>query len=143
MMNSRSTVSERQIFAEERQAVSPVSREPYLPGACDSERSELFLRVAPAVPGPASYQRRRINLDPDDVKNGLAQLVLALVKLLHELMEKQAIRRIESGALSEAECERLGFTLMKQSEQIEVLREAFGLSEQDLNIDLGPLGKLL
>jgi Gas vesicle protein K len=87
--------------------------------------------------------RPRINLDPDEVKNGLAQLVLTLVKLLHELMEKQAIRRIESGRLSEAECERLGLTLMRQSEQIDTLREAFGLSPEDLNIDLGPLGKLL
>jgi len=99
--------------------------------------------LARAVADPVNHRRRRINLDPDDVKNGLAQLVLTLVKLLHELMEKQAIRRIESGSLNEAECERLGFTLMKQSEQIDVLREAFGLSEQDLNVDLGPLGKLV
>jgi hypothetical protein len=86
---------------------------------------------------------RRINIASEDLKNGLAQLVLTLVKLLHELLEKQAIRRIESGRLGEDECERIGLALMKQSDQIEKLRNAFGLSEQDLNLDLGPLGKLL
>ncbi len=93
-------------------------------------------RVEPAA-------RRRLNLDADQVRNGLGQLVLTLIKLLHELMEKQAIRRMEAGALSEAQCERLGFTLMKQSEEIERLRSVFGLSPEDLNLDLGPLGKLL
>ncbi len=96
-------------------------------------------RAANAPPTAA----RRINVDAEDLRNGLAQLVLALVKLLHELLEKQAIRRIEAGRMSEAECERVGFTLMKQSEQLEKLRRAFGLSEEDLNLDLGPLGRLL
>jgi hypothetical protein len=86
---------------------------------------------------------RRINLKPDDLKNGLAQLVLALVNLLHELLERQALARIDSGRLSESDCERLGLTLMRQSEQIDALREGFGLSREDLNIDLGPLGKLV
>ncbi len=104
---------------------------------------ELDPREASGTPYPRSLGERRINLDPDDLKNGLAQLVLTVIKLLHELMEKQAIRRIESGLLSEADCERIGFTLMKQSEQIEKLRQAFGLSDEDLNVDLGPLGKLL
>ncbi|MBI2200266.1 MAG: gas vesicle protein K, partial [Candidatus Rokubacteria bacterium] len=56
----------------------------------------------------------RVNLEQDDVKNGLGQLVLTLVKLLHELMERQAIRRMESGSLTETEVERLGVTLMRQ-----------------------------
>ncbi len=86
---------------------------------------------------------RRLNIDPEQVKNGLAQLALTLVKLLHELMERQAIRRIDQGGLSEAEIDRLGTTLMKQGEQIDKLREAFGLSADDLNLDLGPLGRLL
>ena len=92
---------------------------------------------------PQTTNQRRINLKPDDLKNGLAQLVLALVNLLHELLERQALARIESGRLSEADCERLGLTLMRQSEQIDALREGFGLSREDLNIDLGPLGKLV
>ena len=85
----------------------------------------------------------RMNLKQDDVKNGLGQLVLTLVKLLHELLEKQAIRRMESGSLSENQIERLGLTLMRQAQEIERLRKEFGLEEEDLNIDLGPLGKLL
>lgn len=92
---------------------------------------------------PLTRERRRLNLDSENIKNGLAQLVLTLVKLLHELLEKQAIRRIESGRVTEADCERMGLALMRQSEQIEQLRQAFGLSEEDLNLDLGPLGKLL
>jgi hypothetical protein len=79
----------------------------------------------------------------DEAKNGLGQLVLTLVKLLHELLERQAIRRIESGSLSEAEIERMGMTMMRQAEEIDRLRVQFGLKEEDLNLDLGPLGKLL
>lgn len=88
-------------------------------------------------------QRRHLELDPDDVKNGLGQLVLTLVKLLHELLEKQAIRRMESGSLTEGQIERLGLALMRQSEEIGRLRKEFGLQEEDLNLDLGPLGRLL
>lgn len=86
---------------------------------------------------------RKISIDPDHVQNGLGQLVLTLVKLLHELLEKQALRRVESGGLSDEQIERLGLTLLRQSEEIERLREVFGLREEDLNLDLGPLGKLL
>jgi len=88
-------------------------------------------------------QQDRLNLDQSDVKNGLGKLVLTLVKLLHELLERQAIRRIDAGSLSNAEIERLGATLMKQAQEIERLRKEFGLEEIDLNLDLGPLGKLL
>lgn len=88
-------------------------------------------------------QTPRLNLDQDNVKNGLGQLVLTLIKLLHELLERQAIRRIESNGLSDVEIERLGMTLMRQAEEIERLRDAFNLKPDDLNLDLGPLGKLL
>ena len=85
----------------------------------------------------------RLNLDANNAKNGLGQLVLTLVKLLHELLERQAIRRIEAGSLSDQQIERLGLTLMRQAQEIERLRNEFGLEEDDLNLDLGPLGKLL
>ena len=85
----------------------------------------------------------RLNLQPDDAKNGLGRLVLAVVKLLHEVLERQAIHRIEGGSLTEAEIERLGMTLMRQAEELDRLRRAFNLEEGDLNIDLGPLGTLL
>lgn len=86
---------------------------------------------------------RRMNLDAEKKKNGLAQLVLTVVKLLHELLEKQAIRRIDGGGLTDEETERLGFTLMRQSEEIAKIAREFGLESDDLNLDLGPLGKLL
>ena len=85
----------------------------------------------------------RLNLDPGKVKNGLGQLVLTLVKLLHELLERQAIRRIDSGALNDDEIERLGLALMRQAQEIERLRKEFGLAEEDLNLELGPLGRAL
>lgn len=85
----------------------------------------------------------RLNLNQDSVKNGLGQLVLTLVKLLHQLLERQAIRRIEAGSLTDEQIERLGVTLMKQAEEIERLRREFNLEEEDLNLDLGPLGRLL
>jgi hypothetical protein len=69
--------------------------------------------------------------------------VLTVVKLLHELLERQAIRRIEAGSLSDQQTEKLGFTLMRQAQEIERLRKEFGLEDEDLNLDLGPLGKLL
>jgi CRISPR/Cas system-associated endonuclease Cas1 len=85
----------------------------------------------------------RIEAEREDVARGLAQLVLTLIELLRQLMERQAIRRIEAGGLSDDQIERLGQTLMALEEQMEQLREDFGLEEDDLNLDLGPLGRLL
>ncbi|MDP3008709.1 MAG: gas vesicle protein K [Methylococcales bacterium] len=88
-------------------------------------------------------KQRKLEIDGDRVRNGLAQLVLTLVKLLHELLERQAIRRMDSGSLSDEEIERLGLTLMQQAEELDRLREVFDLKDDDLNLNLGPLGRLL
>jgi len=85
----------------------------------------------------------RISLGGERGENGLAGLVLTVVKLLHDLVEKQAIRRIDAGNLTDEEVERLGFTLMRQAEEIARIAREFGLEDDDLNLDLGPLGKLL
>jgi hypothetical protein len=77
------------------------------------------------------------------VARGLAQLVLTLVELVRQLMERQAIRRVEAGGLSADQIERLGQALMALEQRMEELKEEFGLTEEDLNLDLGPLGKLL
>jgi hypothetical protein len=90
-----------------------------------------------------STLRRRINADRESVERGLAQLVLTLVELLRQLMERQALRRIEGGSLSPEEIERLGETFMLLEKRMEELREQFELDKDDLNLDLGPLGKLL
>ena len=76
-------------------------------------------------------------------KNGLGQLVLTLIKVLHELLKRQAVRRMEAGSLSLAEMERLGVTLQRQAREIERMAHDLGLEPGDLNLDLGPLGKLL
>ncbi len=85
----------------------------------------------------------RVEADPDNVERGLAQLVLTIVELLRQLMERQALRRIDGGTLSEDQVERLGRTFMELDRRMEELREEFGLTEEDLNLDLGPLGRLL
>jgi hypothetical protein len=87
--------------------------------------------------------RRRINSDPATVEKGLVSLVLTLVELLRQLMERQAIRRVERGDLTDEKIERIGTTLMLLEEKMAELREHFDLTPEDLNIDLGPLGPLL
>lgn len=79
---------------------------------------------------------------PEDVQRGLAQLVLTLVEVLRELMERQALRRMESGTLDDDEIERLGSTFIALRERMEELKDLFDLTDEDLNLDLGPLGKL-
>jgi hypothetical protein len=86
---------------------------------------------------------RRINADPEQVERGLAQLVLTLVEVLRQLMERQALRRVEAGSLSDDEVERLGLTFMKLEERMDELKTLFGLTDSDLNLDLGPLGRLV
>jgi hypothetical protein len=86
---------------------------------------------------------RRVAADPETVEKGLVQLVLTIVELLRQLMERQAIRRVEAGGLTDDEVERLGQTLMLLDEKMTELREHFDLTPEDLNLDLGPLGRLL
>ncbi|MFT5560499.1 MAG: hypothetical protein ACI9Z9_000374 [Litorivivens sp.] len=85
----------------------------------------------------------RIELDPEDIRKGLGQLVLTLVELIRQLLEKQSLRRIEGGSLSEEEIERLGLTFLRLGEEMEWLKKEFGVTDDELNLDLGPLGKLL
>ena len=87
-------------------------------------------------------QGRTGQASPEDVQRGLAALVLTLVELLRELMERQAIRRMDSGTLDDDEVERLGRTFLALRERMEELKATFGLTDDDLNLDLGPLGRL-
>jgi hypothetical protein len=90
---------------------------------------------------PPDPTRRRVELEPGKVERGLLQLVLAVIELIRQLMEKQALRRIEAGSLTPSEVDRLGQTLMELELKIKELQKQFDID--DLNIDLGPLGKLL
>ncbi|HUZ78386.1 MAG TPA: gas vesicle protein K [Chloroflexota bacterium] len=86
---------------------------------------------------------RRVNAQPDDAGTGLAKLVLSLIEFLRQLLERQAVRRMDAGDLSEEDVERMGLTLMQLEQKMSELTQQFGLSPQDLNLDLGPLGRLL
>ena len=101
---------------------------------------DFFEREHPRLDNALS---RRVNADPESLEKGLAQLVLTVVELLRQLMERQALRRIDGGSLSEEQVERLGRTFMELDRRMEELRKEFGLDEKDLNLDLGPLGRLL
>lgn len=87
--------------------------------------------------------RRRIDADPEAVERGLVSLVLTIVELLRQLMERQALRRVDQGTLTDEQVERIGATLMALEGRMAELRDHFGLKPEDLNIDLGPLGPLL
>jgi len=84
----------------------------------------------------------RISADPEIVENGLAKLVLSIVELVRRLLEKQALRRMDAGTVSEEEVERLGSALMKLEEKMDELKRVFGLSDDDLNLKLGPVKTL-
>lgn len=104
----------------------------------DSLRDELATQlsaVARALPD-------RINADPERVEQGLARLVLTVIEVVRKVLEHQAVRRMDGGGLSEEEVERLGLTLLKLNDRMEQLKGAFGLTDEDLQIDLGPLGRL-
>lgn len=103
----------------------------------DLERLTAELRdLAPALP-------QRLDASPEDIEAGLARLVLTLVEFLRQVLEHQAVRRMEGGSLSDDEIERVGTALMRLQERLDEIRIVFGLEAEDLNIDLGPLGRLL
>jgi hypothetical protein len=86
---------------------------------------------------------KRVTADPEKLEKGLAQLVMTIIELLRQLMERQAIHRIEGGTLSPEEVERLGQTFLALAQRMDELKETFGLEDEDLNLNLGPLGDLL
>ena len=104
-------------------------------GSADQIIEELE-KIKPGIQG-------RINATPDNVDSGLAKLVLTLIELIRKLMEKQAMRRIEGGSLTDDQIENLGETLMKLENKMEELKKIFNLTDKDLNLNLGPLGDLL
>jgi hypothetical protein len=85
----------------------------------------------------------RWNADPDDVQRSVAQLVLTLVEFIRQLLERQAIRRMDAGTLTPAQTEEVGRALMKLEETVTDIAAKFGIRPEELNLDLGPAGKLL
>ncbi|MEO3824362.1 gas vesicle protein K [Actinomadura sp. B10D3] len=91
----------------------------------------------------SSRTMQRLRSDPETVERDLVKLVLTLVELVRQLMERQALRRAEGGDLTEEQVEALGLALMRLEEAMGRLKDHFGLDDHDLNLDLGPLGPLL
>ena len=120
--------------------MSEPASDPFAKILSGSENLDDFLR---GLEGVGNRMPSRVNADPHNVEKGLARLVLTLIDLLRQLMERQAIRRMEGGSLSDEEVERVGQTFMQLERRIEELTKSFGLERSDLNIDLGPLGKLM
>lgn len=117
------------------------------------KRKPKAVRVRPLRAGDLDKLRRQLertaknaaprwNADPEDVRRSVAKLVLTLVEFLRRLMERQAIRRMEAGTLSAAETEKVGLALMRLEETLRDLAGKFGLTPEELNLDLGPLGRL-
>ena len=100
-----------------------------LPSTIDNERNQIL--------------KPKTNVDQRNVEKGLTKLVLTLVELIRKLMEKQAIRRIEDGQLTAEEIENMGNAFLLLDEKMEQLKKLFGLTDEELNLDLGPLGELL
>lgn len=104
-------------------------------GPRSGAREVSLHQVAPALPD-------KVNVDPEGTENGLARLVLTLIEVLRKVLEHQAIRRMEGGSLSEEEIERLGLGLLRLHDRMQELKNVFGLTDDDLQIDLGPLGRV-
>jgi hypothetical protein len=91
----------------------------------------------------AGAAQQHVDVSPESVEQGLAKLVLTLVELLRQILERQAVRRMEGGSLTDEQVENMGVALMKLEEKVHELTANFGLKPEDLNLDLGPIGKLL
>jgi hypothetical protein len=98
--------------------------------------------TAPSLDLSSLLRQGAVELDPEKAENGLAKLVLTVVELLRQLCERQAVRRMEHGNLSEEEIERLGDAFLRLNETMQQLKNTFGFTDEDLNLDLGPLGNL-
>src|SRR5215813_567657 len=115
---------------------NPLSAEPEIETSHAEEFVEQLRRVSDTLPS-------HINVDPQSVEQGLAKLVLTLIEFIRRLLEKQAIRRMEGGDLSPEQIEELGLALMSLEAKMQELKGQFGLADDDLNLDLGPIGRLI
>ena len=115
---------------------NPLSAEPEIETSHAEEFVEELRRATDTLPS-------RINIDHESVEQGLAKLVLTLIEFIRRLLEKQAVRRMEGGDLSPQQIEELGLALMKLEAKLQELKTQFGLADDDLNLDLGPIGRLI
>jgi hypothetical protein len=124
-----------------RRKLEAGSRKPRITVAADAKEIDAIRRQIASV--VASAPPPRWNANPDDVRRSVLKLVLTLVELIRQLLERQAIRRMEAGSLSDDETESVGLALMRLQETILDLAKQFDISPDELNLDLGPVGKLM
>jgi predicted RNase H-like nuclease (RuvC/YqgF family) len=111
---------------------------------CNTGTVDLSIQdISEEVDKLINSEESKLKLTPENADSGIAKLVLTLIELIRKLVEKQAMRRVDGGSLSDDEIERLGETLMKLEMKMEELKKHFNLTDRDLNIDLGPLGDLI
>ncbi|MCX5384617.1 gas vesicle protein K [Streptomyces sp. NBC_00083] len=122
---------------------TPQGADPGLHDVGDAISHAFSLLQAPPTPDPSPRPARRLYTDRDTVEEDLLKLVLTLVELLRQLIERQALRRVEAGGLSDDQEEELGATLMALHDRLSDLCAEHGYALEDLNLDLGPLGPLL
>ena len=115
---------------------NPLPAEPEIETSHTDEFVEQLRCVTDSLPS-------RINIDAQSVEQGLAKLVLTLIEFIRRLLEKQAVRRMEGADLSPEQIEELGLALMKLEAKLQELKTQFGLEDEDLNLDLGPIGRLI
>jgi hypothetical protein len=109
-------------------------------GIVETDAAEEFIKE---IEKSQDALPKKIDASPKTVEKGLAKLVLTLIELIRKLLEKQAMRRVEAGSLSDEQIENVGKTLMKLENKMEELKEIFGLKDEELNLNLGPLGDLV
>lgn len=107
-----------------------------LPEGPGAMSGATYTEVGGAIP-------ERIDVDPDDVERGLAKLVLTIVEFVRQLLERQAIRRMDGGGLTDDQVERVGIALMRLEQKVGEMAGRFGLAREELRLGLGPLGELL
>lgn len=133
---ARSRSRPRRRLVKQRASAAGAARGPVEVHEIESLRAEIA-RVAGSARPP------RWNADPEDVRRSVLKLVLTLVELVRQLLERQALRRMDAGTLTADETESIGLALMRLEETVHDLAAQFDLAPEDLNLDLGPVGKLL
>ncbi len=104
--------------------------------------NHIWIQPAPQADSNNTGAQHHVEINADNAAQGLSKLALTIVNLLHELLERQAIRRLENQTLTETQIENLGVCLSKQSEAINALCGTFGVKREELTLDLGPLGRI-
>jgi hypothetical protein len=140
---SRAKRSKLRASSRKQTPKSPTRKGSAAPRAASVEVREIESLRSELARAAHSARPPRWNADPDDVRRSVVKLVLTLVELIRQLLERQALRRVDAGTLTAEETEAVGLALMRLEETVREIGAQFDLGLEDLNLDLGPVGKLL